>query len=280
MTRNNPQAGQSGPWFSPLGRRIVAVEDPLLQPLLRRMHGESVVWIGDQNTLPVALAQCMVRLPIFATPSAESTSGKEVAGIECIQATCQHLPFASSSIDGVVLHHALEAYADPRACIREVERVLKPGGRLLICSFNPFSVTGLGAWLPRKTDNPLVGRRLISPVRLLDWLALLNLKVDEAPLYASLSGPVLRGFIRGSGRSMPRVPGKLPAMIWQYLDRGWRRVAPALVSLFRRLPIGGLVVLSAFKVGHGGTLIGRPRRIASRKTKLVLTPTVQSQHDG
>jgi SAM-dependent methyltransferase len=243
------------------------------------MHGETVVWIGEQNTLPAALAQCMVRLPIFAVSNTDSASGG-VAGVECIQATCQQLPFASGSVDGVVLHHALEAYTDPRACIREVERVLKPGGRLLICSFNPFSFTGLGAWVPRKTDNPLVGRRLISPIRLLDWLALLNLSVDEPPLYKSLSGPVLGDFVRRHRRPVTRVPGKLLALAWQYLSRGWRRVAPALVPLIRRLPIGGVVVLSAFKVGHGGTPIGRSRRTASRKTKLVLTPTVQSQHDG
>jgi hypothetical protein len=52
------------------------------------------------------------------------------------------------------------------------------------------------------------------------------------------------------------------------------------VPVFRRLPIGGVMVLSAFKVGHGGTLVGRLQHTASRKTKLVLTPTVQSQHDG
>ena len=279
MVRNTPQAGQNCSWFSPLGQRVVALEDPLLQPLLRRMHGETVVWIGEQNTLPVALAQCMVRLPVFATSNPDSTSGG-LAGVECIQATCQQLPFASGSIDGVVLHHALEAYRDPRACIREVERVLKPGGRLLICGFNPFSFTGLGAWVPRKTDNALVGRRLISPIRLLDWLALLNLSVDEPPLYRSLSAPLLSKFARRHSRPLPRVLGKFLGFASHYLSRGWRLVAPAVVPVFRRLPIGGVMVLSAFKVGHGGTLVGRSQHTKSRKTKLVLTPTVQSQHDG
>lgn len=41
------------------------------------------------------------------------------------------LPLADASVDRVLLTHALETSADPRELLREVWRVLSPGGRLL-----------------------------------------------------------------------------------------------------------------------------------------------------
>jgi len=46
------------------------------------------------------------------------------------------LPFPDDSFDGVVLTEVLEHCVDPQAAIREVFRVLKPGGLLLVTS--PF----------------------------------------------------------------------------------------------------------------------------------------------
>lgn len=41
----------------------------------------------------------------------------------------QALEFSSEQFDAVILHLILAVIPDPIACIREVERVLKPGGR-------------------------------------------------------------------------------------------------------------------------------------------------------
>ena len=56
------------------------------------------------------------------------------------------LPFPSNSIDGLVLHHVLELGADPRAVLREVQRGLQPGGRVIICGFNSLSFWGVLRW--------------------------------------------------------------------------------------------------------------------------------------
>ena len=53
------------------------------------------------------------------------------------------LPFPQHSLDLVVLPHALELAADPHSTLREVERVLLPEGRVVICGFNPASLWGL-----------------------------------------------------------------------------------------------------------------------------------------
>jgi SAM-dependent methyltransferase len=53
------------------------------------------------------------------------------------------LPFPANSLDLVALPHTLELHADPHATLREVERVLVPEGRVVICGFNPASLWGL-----------------------------------------------------------------------------------------------------------------------------------------
>ena len=60
-----------------------------------------------------------------------------------VTATARHLPFADSSFDAVTLWDVLEHLADPHACIGEVHRVLRPGGRLAL------STGDVGSWVAR-----------------------------------------------------------------------------------------------------------------------------------
>ena len=48
-----------------------------------------------------------------------------------VQGDGQTLPFADAVFDAVVIASALEFIPDPLACLREVVRVLRPGGRLV-----------------------------------------------------------------------------------------------------------------------------------------------------
>lgn len=48
-------------------------------------------------------------------------------------ADARELPFADHAFDMVMTAHALEHIADPRAALREMTRVLKPGGILFTC---------------------------------------------------------------------------------------------------------------------------------------------------
>ncbi len=60
--------------------------------------------------------------------------------------------------------------------LREVERVLRPEGSLIISGFNPFSLWGMHRALGRKQGYPWSGRFIALP-RLKDWLALLGFEV-------------------------------------------------------------------------------------------------------
>jgi SAM-dependent methyltransferase len=95
------------------------------------------------------------------------------------------LPFPASSLDLLVLPHTLEFSADPHATLREVERVLVPEGRVVICGLNPTSLWGF-----RQRRGHLYRRlgveslflpdcgEFIGYWRLRDWLRLLGFEVE------------------------------------------------------------------------------------------------------
>ncbi|MFZ9406813.1 MAG: class I SAM-dependent methyltransferase [Burkholderiaceae bacterium] len=88
------------------------------------------------------------------------------------------LPFADDSLDLVVAPHAFEHSADPRQVLREIHRVLRPEGRLVMSGFNPVSLWGAQRMLGwrdlQETDGPWV-----SLPRLKDWFALLGLECQH-----------------------------------------------------------------------------------------------------
>jgi len=88
------------------------------------------------------------------------------------------LPFASQSIDLVAMPHVLEFSDRAHAILREAERVLMPGGSIVISGFNPLSLWGAKRAVgPRQDGMPWSGR-FIGLVRLRDWLHLLGFELN------------------------------------------------------------------------------------------------------
>lgn len=97
------------------------------------------------------------------------------------------LPFPAASLDLVVLPHTLEFSIDPHATLREVERVLVPEGRVVICGLNPMSLWGLRQRRARLYQKMGVGNLFLPDAgefigywRLRDWLRLLGFEVEVA----------------------------------------------------------------------------------------------------
>ncbi|PWH18855.1 MAG: class I SAM-dependent methyltransferase, partial [Ardenticatenia bacterium] len=62
-----------------------------------------------------------------------------------VQALGERLPFAENCFDLVLSHEVIEHVSDDRACVAEMVRVLKPGGRLVLFCPNrwyPFETHG------------------------------------------------------------------------------------------------------------------------------------------
>jgi demethylmenaquinone methyltransferase/2-methoxy-6-polyprenyl-1,4-benzoquinol methylase len=53
-----------------------------------------------------------------------------------LAADALHLPFADETFDAVTISFALRNIADTTAALREMARVTKPGGRLVVCEFS------------------------------------------------------------------------------------------------------------------------------------------------
>ena len=93
-----------------------------------------------------------------------------------VRLCCTELPFDSDSLDLVLLPHVLEFSEQPHQVLREVARVLRPEGNLIISGFNPRSLWGLHRALGRREGYPWQGHFIALP-RLKDWLALLGFEV-------------------------------------------------------------------------------------------------------
>ena len=72
-----------------------------------------------------------------------------------VQGDAQQLPFADNSFDAAVLHLILAVVPKPADCLREIARVTRPGGKVLI--FDKFLQAGQIAPL-RRLANPLIRR--------------------------------------------------------------------------------------------------------------------------
>ncbi|MHB0921120.1 MAG: type 11 methyltransferase [Thiomonas sp. 13-66-29] len=125
-------------------------------------------------------------LTAAATRDEGAASSGEVQGhgtaggaTEALVCDFTDLPFATQSLDLVVLPHTLEEVSDPHACLREVDRVLVAGGQVVIAGFNVVSLWGARQALGRLGGPLFLPQRgeFISPRRVRDWLRLLSFEV-------------------------------------------------------------------------------------------------------
>jgi ubiquinone/menaquinone biosynthesis C-methylase UbiE len=103
--------------------------------------------------------------------------------LRLVQGDAMRLPFAPSTFDAVVLHLILAVVPDPRRCLAEAARVVKPGGMILV--FDKFLRPDERGTL-RRALNP-ISRRLATRLDVVfeDALAAapsLEVVADEASL--------------------------------------------------------------------------------------------------
>ncbi|MFP5406858.1 MAG: class I SAM-dependent methyltransferase, partial [Gammaproteobacteria bacterium] len=91
------------------------------------------------------------------------------------------LPFASQSLDLVVLPHVLEFACDPHQVLREVDRVLRPEGRVIVSGFNPVSLWGARQVVGRGIGRPFLPEagQFIGLPRLREWFKLLSFELER-----------------------------------------------------------------------------------------------------
>jgi len=196
-------------------------------------------WVVASGSEPVA-TQVLAPSTLPHGNTAPVQGQRDAAAPAPVQLLCDFaaLPFPANSLDLVVLPHALELHADPHATLREVERVLMPEGRVVICGVNPASLWGFRqrrAHLYRKLGFgelflPQEGE-FIGYWRLRDWLRLLSFEVESGQF----------------GCYRPAVTGEKWLERFQWMDRAGARWWPIF---------GAVYFLVAVKRVRGMRLLG------------------------
>ena len=222
-------------WFeTEPGKRLLGRETALIRRQVRRFHGECLLWMGPAPQAVAATARCMVKNRFYLSRDSSAVRDSELPSTIAVS---EALPIPTNSMDGVVVHHALEFAEDPRAAIREITRVIRPGGRLLICSFNPLSL-----WMARRPR----GMTLVTAYRLSDWLAVLGFDREENIRYMNYRASLKLG-----------------------LDgERWRKVGDWLAE--RRVPVGGVYLVLAAKNAAARTGVGRLAAVGNNIAPLAM----------
>lgn len=124
--------------------------------LLNPVSGEQILILGagtgaDLPFLPPEVSVSAIDI----TPAMVERIRERAAGlgrpVDARVMDGHRLDFPDASFDAVILHLIIAVIPDPVACLREVRRVLKPGGRAVV--FDKFAPDGV---------PPSIGRRLAN----------------------------------------------------------------------------------------------------------------------
>jgi len=209
-------------WFAtPLGQYLLERERAYLDDVTPDIFGFHALQLGLAGIDLLRETRIAHRMRVACTDQPD------------VYAKCHELPFASQSIDLVLLPHVLEFAEEPHAVLREVDRVMMAEGRLVIVGFNPWSLWGLRSSVgPSRAEFPWNGH-FVSLLRVKDWLALLGFDVSAGRLtgYAPpFDNERLRrrfGFMEPAGDRWWAVGGAVYMLQAIKRVRGMRLITPA-----------------------------------------------------
>ncbi len=178
---------------------------------LALQHGEQVLDLAAGTaTSSVALARSGAQVVgcDFSLGMLKVGRGK---GVALVAGDALRLPFADASFDAVTISFGLRNTADVDRALREMRRVTKPGGRLVVCEFSHPT------WKPFRTVYVEYLMRLLPAVAT---------RVS--------SDPAAYVYLAESIRAWPDQPAlalRLQAAGWG--DVAWRDLTGGIVALHR-----------------------------------------------
>jgi hypothetical protein len=170
-----------GQWLeSPAGQSFQQAEREAASTELGRMFGAQFLQIGAWGD-----PEAFLGYPATARRAiCDSEAGPGVGFV----ARPERLPVSGQTVDGLFLPHTIELTRHPHEVLREAERVLVGGGRIIVLGFNPVSILGIRRLLTRGGFPPGLNQT-VSQRRLTDWLSLLGFDVTVSRRYfAAVSG--------------------------------------------------------------------------------------------
>ncbi len=167
---------------------------------------------------------------------------KERANLQFFHASDVRLPLADESFDGVWMNEVFEHVQDEVQTLRELHRVLRPGGHLVVISPN--------RWFPFEGHGMHIGKRNFwQPVPILPWLPP---QIGQRFMHARNYWPSeLRKMIRDEGFTL-----HTKSFIWPVLEvhpwlpapmiRRYQKVIP----VFDSMPVVRCFGVSNFIIGQ------------------------------
>lgn len=143
-----------------------------------------------------------------------------------IIAEFDRLPFATESMDLVILPFVLSQHPNAHAVLREAQRVVCGYGQLLVLDLNPYSLWRVRA----KRLQAVTGcqhQQAMTPRRLADWLQLLDMQPD------------LSRYIN----YLPLCQNRQQAQKWQWLEAAGNRWWPQAAAMYAMLAVKQTVSL-------------------------------------
>jgi SAM-dependent methyltransferase len=248
---------------SPPGQYVLRWEQAHLDRVVADIFGYHAVQLGVPEIDTLAENRMPLRLCVSDRLIEDAVSCQVGRRRVAVVTRFEELPFATQSVDLVVMPHILEFAQEPHQVLREVDRVLLPEGHVIITGFNPASLWGLRQSLARAGVSPYLPRdgQFISLPRIKDWLKLLSFEANRGRFgcYAPWAG---------SDRWLAR---------WAFMEKAGDRWWPVLGSIY---------LLSAVKRVRGMRLIGPVwKRKEERRVSLApattprtpVSPSVQIQ---
>jgi demethylmenaquinone methyltransferase/2-methoxy-6-polyprenyl-1,4-benzoquinol methylase len=136
------------------------------------------------------------------SPEMVTEARKRHKNLEFIQADAAKLPFGDDEFDVATVSFGLRNVQDPKAVLAELYRVLKPGGRLVICEFSkpPVAIFRAGYRAYLKWFMPVLGGVVGSNAQAYRYLAE---SIEDWPDQGELSQWIrAAGFIRVAYRNL------------------------------------------------------------------------------
>ena len=156
------------------GKGLLWEESRLVEEALDAVFGDYLLQIGAWGPENLFLKSARTRQRYIVADTLNTPAS--------LVSSSDYLAIASDSIDAVLLPHTLETSSDPHQWLREIDRVLRPEGHLIVLGFNSPSW-----WLLRQrlSDGGFLPGidRFVGEHRLNDWLQLLGFRITQTRFY-------------------------------------------------------------------------------------------------
>ncbi len=172
-------------WFqTPLGRQLLKNQRQVVHNQIGQTFGNHQIEFLVSHRLPIASSgNISHRVTVISQWENDLPDNVLVA-------LPHEVPLPENTADLIVLHHSLDMASQPHQTLRDVCRVLRSGGHLVVIGFNPVSFWGVRKIFNQHDAAPWCSR-FISSKRIEDWLALLDFKINKS-IYSFYQMPLQR----------------------------------------------------------------------------------------